>query len=1292
MDKRRHRRLSTRLDVFFSIAQSGIHPGTLVDYGKGGVFVAFKNASQCATLEQQGVTSGRIIQLHLSLDDKDFLLDGVIAHLAVSGMGVKFVNVEALAFSALTEAARRAAQTTQNVVSMRERGRFDRGAFLKRCSDVCSEFFNEQIPEYFDEFSAFLLQSAEQHRGDVDQQSYFDGISLLKSVQKHFAVALGDRYHAAIASAILVDKDNANPDTKSNTVVSVRADRLKLVEKDDFEDWLVVKVAISRSELLLHEPLIELALRLEYACGLQGGIAENPFSPNVFFRGLHDELKGLQLHRNIVKLLYRNLVERMIGRFERLYKSINSLFILAGVLPDLNVAQYLAEKTTREKRGSENSIEIKSGSSGKSATPGTDEKSKQAKNAGGQNTQMLSDQHWINDELARDAFSTANRLLRLQRNGRSKNDTVVSLPHQANPAIDPVFVAESMSSDSVYKALGHVSRELAQTVDDAGSHSEVNLPVQVEQRLKQLNVPLSDDLKDSLYMMDSLVANIADEQKMTGDLRAQFCKMQVPLLALQIADPELFQSDQHPARDLLNYLALLAEPGSANFVANAETVKSVISRLMACDPLNEPAVVGVLHDVKKEVDRERRVIERNVQRVVESCDGKQRIKQANELLKVELNKRIADRPTPRLVIELVDAGWKELMRLSLLREGPQSRAYQTSLFILDDLLNLLGDRPVALDMLHFSKEDICKIVEKGLQKVAGPKINIVDMLSDISSAIDASDAEFVDGPPALVGEKGKSSDGTQELPKRWTKRVNRLKIGQWMEYAVKSDHKRLCQVAWISEDHDRITLVNQQGMRVADVSAQQMTEKLKEGDIVLLGDGSVTAVEKGLDALIQKIYEKLSFDSSHDQLTGLLARKEFERSLAQAVARARRDRQSYALVYVDVLQFKVINNICGYEGGDQFLQQIAEKIRSANIEKQIVGRIGGNEFALIFPVSNENTAYRMACQIKSVVESMKFYWGKDHYSVLTAVAVCTFDCASNHIFELLRTVESGVQFAKTSGHKEVQMVIPGDIRFERRDSIMSWVARINSALEKGNLRLRCQKIAPAIELHPDWSPHFEILLTIVDESGEHLPPAEFIRAAEEYGRMADVDRWVINQVLLWMKKNSEYMKGVGGFSINLSGHTLNDESFLDYVFEQFVRYDVPRDKIIFEITETTAVANLDEAADFINEMKEIGCRFSLDDFGAGQSSYAYLKKLPVDFIKIDGAFIKNIDQDKVDFALVKSITDMGHFLNKHIVAEFVSDRAKYNTVVSLGVDYIQGYHIAKPVMLDNLIESHPVHA
>lgn len=1285
MDKRRHRRLATHIEVFFSIAQSGIHSGFLLDYGKGGAFLTFKNNLQNpANSDAQGIVA-RSIQIHFSLDDKEYLLDGVVAHLSKAGIGVRFTQVDALAFSALAEAARRlTVNQGKDSGIARDRKSQEPKQCAQRCLQLLEASFKEWIPEFLDSFCETLLTLAEQRRAGVDPQALLDAFTWLKSNNTRLLERSVDVYAEAINK--LLTADGIEVEAPSVDLAADDNVSLSLVEKDVFEDWLMQKVATSRVELALREPLAELGLRIEAVSGKKFREDRHPFSPALFFRVTHEALRANQISLVVEKLFFKMIVERAIERFARLYDSLNAALVQMGVLPELNVTRHLISKHASKELPAHlkevddtDPVATRSPTSHTATPNGVRTPNSGAKSIPGE-------QHALHESIARDAYATASRLLQMQR----------QIQHQVFPLADVTLAQQlpvgapmpgapkfDVNTETLIKALNQVSNELCASFD-AGKGENAALPAQVMDRLKQLNIGCGDDVRDALNMMDSLVANIADEQKMTGDLRAEFCKMQVPLAALQVADPDIFQAENHPVRELLNYLALLSEPSSANFKSNAETVKNVIHRLMAADPLNEQAVNVIVKDLRKQIDREKSIIERNVQRVVESCDGRQRIAQVNDYLLDELNSRLADKKVPRVLLRLLDAGWKELMRLSLVREGPESRAWQISVNVIDDVNCLLGKRPIPEDELHFALDPLIKIIDKGLQKVATPSTDIGAIINTIRSGAQAPNVDLVETGSLFSKEKRK--DLQNEYPSRLNKKLQRLKVGQWIEFGVKSAHKKLCQIAWISQQREKFALVNQQGMRVAEVTSEQMLEKLASGDVILLGDGQASAVDKGLDSLIQKIYEKLSYDTSHDQLTGLLTRKEFEKNLAQSVARAKRNDSRYALLYTDILQFKLVNNLCGYEGGDHLLQHVAGILGQQAVVGQVCGRIGGNEFAIIVPVQSDTEAYRYACQVKAAIESDKFTFGKHSHSVLMAVTLCTFDSHSNQVLELLRTVESAAQIAKTSGLKEVQMVKPGDIRFQERDSMMSWVARITQALENDQLRLRCQKIAPATELHPEWLPHFEVLLTVVDDSGTHVPPAEFIKAAEEYGRMAEVDRWVINQVLNWMHLNKDQLKKFGGFSINLSGHTLNDDSFLDFIFEQLVRYGVPRNKVIFEITETTAVANLDEAADFISEMKEIGCRFSLDDFGAGQSSYAYLKKLPVDFIKIDGAFVKKIDTDKVDFALVKSITEMGHFLNKHIVAEYVSDKAKYDTVVGLGVDYLQGWHISKPVMLDDLIE------
>jgi EAL domain-containing protein (putative c-di-GMP-specific phosphodiesterase class I) len=255
----------------------------------------------------------------------------------------------------------------------------------------------------------------------------------------------------------------------------------------------------------------------------------------------------------------------------------------------------------------------------------------------------------------------------------------------------------------------------------------------------------------------------------------------------------------------------------------------------------------------------------------------------------------------------------------------------------------------------------------------------------------------------------------------------------------------------------------------------------------------------------------------------------------------------------------------------------------------------------------------------------------------------------------------------------------------RRHGVMEWVTQLDKALEDDRLILNCQKIVPVTN-NPAASAdyHYEILLTMIDEVGDTMPPTDFIIAAETYNRMTAIDRWVIERVLHWMSLNRDQLDHFAGFSINVSGHSINDETFPDFVLDQFSRSQAPTSKVCFEVTETAAIANLDNAVEFMNRMKIIGCQFSLDDFGTGLSSYSYLRNLPVDFVKIDGVFVKDIATNPGDYAVVRSINEIGHYMGKKTIAEYVESEEILKLLKEIGVDYAQGFCIEKPLPLEDL--------
>jgi EAL domain-containing protein (putative c-di-GMP-specific phosphodiesterase class I) len=325
--------------------------------------------------------------------------------------------------------------------------------------------------------------------------------------------------------------------------------------------------------------------------------------------------------------------------------------------------------------------------------------------------------------------------------------------------------------------------------------------------------------------------------------------------------------------------------------------------------------------------------------------------------------------------------------------------------------------------------------------------------------------------------------------------------------------------------------------------------------------------------------------------------------------------------------------------------------------------------------------------IENILEELnnyRFVWEDKRLSVAMSVGLILVKGHGQNVSKLLQDVEASCGVAKEIGGHRVQVYHEGNLRLNKNSAAVQWASKIDKALDDDALHLRCQRIMP-LAIDDSYHDHYEILLGMTDELGEQSSLQEFINAAENYKRMADIDRWVIKNSFRWIADNRAKLDHVSSFSINLSGHSLNDLGLMEFVMTQMRHTNVPIGKICFEITETLGIANLSDASDFIKRFKTTGCKFSLDDFGSGMSSYGYLKSLPVDYLKIDGVFVKDMATNPNDYAVVKSISEIGHFMGKKIIAEYVQDDETIQLLQDLGIDYAQGYGIEKPRPLNDIL-------
>ena len=1310
-EDRKFSRHTLSLEVLVLAKNVKACPAKIRDFCFGGSFITFSEDNVAGQVFKQKDS----ITIHLKVPTQssslNFYMHAQITRIEGNSVGVSFTDPDPAALQALQNLSNSLNKQNREISIAEEEILSNSSVkrILALCRRCLTDHFSVSVQSFFSAVEDELLAAADKATNNTIQRELFDTIPLIKKNRGPVATGFSKR---AMEAFDYFSGNNPEFNTPEEDISTEES--LSLVNQDDYEEWLVVKVMISKAETTFSESLYALEARFSHLLDLEVNDDNNPVAPQVICHAFAETLDAIDAPKISEKIIFSVFEKIVVDKLGDLYNDINDVLINSGVLPKIQRSKVKQPPKVIEKPVS--AIRVQSyDESSDNEEPKTNSINEQVKPIDAQSIKNEPDKKATNESaqasegqgesnntspsvstasenkfdiearIAKEAYSTIQNILDIKKEsylhgGTSGNSETTEQEQQQNFKNNEV--ADVIDKISV-KELRDSNLSVIESVKQLLLNAHGNESTLGEKHVQVLNG------------VENLYNAMLNTDRLTDHMQSNFEELKLPIAKVVVQDESFFEDVNHPARKVLNRMGQL---GTKNGIQNIRTQKSIDE---VVDGINDQYIdnLNIFDQALEKLDelygQQKVIYERNINRVTEACEGQQKIDLAKDTVENEIDRRIGGKLVPKAVPLLLESGWKDLLNHAYIRQGPESEVWKQNLDVIDLLMIKLGAendfKNIDQDS-DISGQQLFNNINKSLEDVIshqGINQKALDELKNILEVVDKEPANELELVKVPNKEKDNNTSIENDSPNGLEKgilKAKKLNIGDWLEHTEKCGDKLKVHLVWLGEDFSKFVFVDHKGMKVTEFSLNQIALAFSEGKLVFLPEGEMSLVDHGLDKMIENVYDELAFQTTHDQLTGLMNRQKFENQLQKAIDES--PDNEHALCYLGLDQFKVVNNTCGFEAGDKLLIEITQLLKSWLSADGFIGRLGGDEFGIFIKDCSESDAYQIIDNQMNAVQEFRFAWEEKPFVIGASSGLIFINNeVEDNAKKLLMHANSACDAAKESGRNRIEVYSSQDTQFSDKDEVMMWVTSLNTALEEDRIRLRCQKIAPVTPDKND-KPHFEVLLCVEDENGIQLPPADFIFAAEQYNRMQVVDRWVISNVFDWVIKNKNVLENINGLAINLSGHSLNDDTLLSFIWDKFVEMDIPRNKLIFEVTETATITNLEKAADFITEMKDVGCKFALDDFGSGLSSYAYLKKLPVDYVKIDGVFVKELATDDSDYAMVKSIHEMAKFLGKRTVAEYVENDDILEKLKEIGIDYAQGWGIEKPIMLDDLNEEY----
>ncbi len=1240
-ERRRYKRYNLGCDGICLLSSGRRCDCRILDLCKGGMFVEI--------LDQEvgkAVIVGSRISISCVIPDvlsgQTFVFDAAVVRGEGNRFGVRLEKAAPESIEALIAFARTSRKVdSQSHISGTDSARVE--AVLVGCRRQVFEVLPDLLSAFAKGSADAIFENIEKIKGHKLQNDYYAAMSLLGQGLDEFQGRFLDSVKSAMVVNPAVSGSGSQPSDSTDEPSGY--DGLSLMDDALVEDWLTTTDIVSHVESKNKEQLYALCQRLGHLYGCVVDSETNPFRPYIFSEAFQEAIHPWDLEQGVYKICFKQFRCLLVDASQTLYERINQHLIEQGVLPDLKYQPPVARSSKGKRPESEaNTAQDK-------AKPEVVDEEIEKDTASDRDPGQGDILSGRAGGLGRDAQGARN----MPGVARQQESTTETVPNQQH----------SRSIYDIVDDLEKLRNELlSQGVSQMGQGEMNDNPPQIGGR------PTAHQVFQGHSQGGGCIAGAQDspqqiasgiDESAQGDAVQETYSVDEMMQALDAMQ----QSGQgRPSMDYGDFLSridghLQNQTGERRLFPKRERrIMDVGNRIfssMRGDPQVSGQVKSWLHEL--EIPLLKLALEDD-SLFMDRAHILRRIINSVSMLELYGDETGGESAVCKKIDRLVN-------RIGKYRAGDNEGVLTQALHELEMLIDIQDDayRENFIEVVRGCQDEQDDFTENG---------------RDAETAFRYLKTDAQDSPAVEGGANHLSG---------WLDRVHRLKLETWVMIKSGVGEASRLKLAWVTKEKDRYVFVNLMGQREVTLSDLQLARLFGVGDAMVLENANDPAIDRAQHTMLQKLHHQLLFETTHDATTNLLNRKEFEKHFARLVfdcSAGDNGADTHILCCLDVIGFRSVNEKCGSGAGDLMLRQIGDLLSAAFSEGSPIARLGNDTFSMLVSGSVESAVNQLKDFNERLNHEKFSYEGKEFPIALNA-GVVSVNASVGSPSNALVAAEEACKKAKLDPN---QIYVGNQCGADEGDSAMAmeWLVKVNEAITSKNIVLRCQPIIGIAGEEIGSVHHSEVLIGICNERGESVSPQDFILAAERYNRMPALDRLIVRETFSWICDHQDLMVETGPFAINLSGKSLNDDSFLDFLVNEIRSSGVPVEQICFEVTETAGVDSLSKASEFIEAVQAMGCSFSLDDFGSGMSSYGYLKNLPVDYLKIDGVFVKEMDINQEDYAIVKSITEIGHFMDKKVIAECVENERILELLKEIGVDYVQGYHLCKPYPLSSLEE------